>query len=87
MCFSAPNPKNCSCPLSYLLTFPILCFALLCPPSTPVTTATALASLRLWRWGNYGNDTAFPELDLWGQNNPFNQLNLWLKKKLQNAEK
>ena len=43
MCFSAPpNPQNCSCPLSYLLTFPILCFALLCPPSTPVIAATAL---------------------------------------------
>lgn len=24
-----PNPQNCSCPLSYLLTFPLLCF---CPP-------------------------------------------------------
>ena len=44
MCFSAPpNPPNCSCPLSYLLTFPVLCFALLCPPSTPVIAATALA--------------------------------------------
>lgn len=26
---SAPDPQNCSCPLSYLLTFPVLCF---CPP-------------------------------------------------------
>ena len=33
-----PEPPNCSCPLSYLLTFPVLCFALLCPPSTPVIT-------------------------------------------------
>ena len=43
MCFSLPpNPQNCSCPLSYLLTFPILCFALLCPPSTNVITPMTL---------------------------------------------
>ena len=43
MCFSAPNPKTALVHFPTCLLSLFSVFALLCPPSTPVITATALA--------------------------------------------
>ena len=44
ICVSLPprTPKTALVHFPTCLPFPVLCFALLCPPSTPVITATAL---------------------------------------------